>query len=74
MQRLGALVAPAEWVVPGHGAPYPAQRAPEILGEDDAYLTALQDDPGTATLPAGRATPTQRVIHDANVAFVTAAG
>jgi glyoxylase-like metal-dependent hydrolase (beta-lactamase superfamily II) len=74
LQRLGALVGPAEWVVPGHGAPYPAPRAPEILGEDDAYLTALQEDPGTATLPAGRATPTQRVIHDANVAFVTAAG
>jgi glyoxylase-like metal-dependent hydrolase (beta-lactamase superfamily II) len=74
LQRLRALVPEAEWVVPGHGAPYPAQRALEILGADDAYLTALQDDPGTTALPTGRATPTQRVIHDANLAFVTAAG
>jgi hypothetical protein len=64
----------AEWVVPGHGAPYAGERALEISAEDDAYLAALAKDPSAATLPAGRATPTQRVIHDANLAFVGAAG
>ena len=42
LQRLGPLAAQAEWVVPGHGAPYAATRALEILAEDDAYLAALQ--------------------------------
>jgi glyoxylase-like metal-dependent hydrolase (beta-lactamase superfamily II) len=74
LQRLAPLVEQAEWVVPGHGAPYAGERALEISAEDDAYLAALAKDPSAATLPAGRATPTQRVIHDANLAFVGAAG
>jgi glyoxylase-like metal-dependent hydrolase (beta-lactamase superfamily II) len=74
LARLRPLVEQAEWIVPGHGAPYAAARALEILGEDEGYLTALQDDPDTVTLPAGRATPHQRAVHDANVAFVRAAG
>jgi glyoxylase-like metal-dependent hydrolase (beta-lactamase superfamily II) len=73
LERLRPLAAQAEWVVPGHGAPYAGARALEILSEDEAYLTALQDDPGAATLPAGRATPHQRAVHDANVASVAAA-
>jgi glyoxylase-like metal-dependent hydrolase (beta-lactamase superfamily II) len=65
---LGALVAQAEWVIPGHGAPIPAGRAQEVLVEDDAYLAALTSDPGSIELPPGRRTSTQREIHDANVA------
>jgi glyoxylase-like metal-dependent hydrolase (beta-lactamase superfamily II) len=72
--RLGALIAQAEWVIPGHGAPIPAGRAQEVLVEDDAYLEALAADPGNAPLPAGRATAHQRTIHEANIARVSGAG
>jgi glyoxylase-like metal-dependent hydrolase (beta-lactamase superfamily II) len=50
LDRLRGLVADAEVVVPGHGAPMPRERALEILDEDVAYL-----DAGTA--PKGRFTP-----------------
>jgi glyoxylase-like metal-dependent hydrolase (beta-lactamase superfamily II) len=70
--RLAALIAEAEWVIPGHGAPIPAARAQEVLAEDDAYLAALASDASAAPLPAGRATAKQREIHKANVARVTA--
>jgi len=72
LERLGALVEQAEWVIPGHGAPYPGQRALEILAEDDAYLTALTDDPEGSRMPASRSTPAQREIHRENLAFVGA--
>jgi glyoxylase-like metal-dependent hydrolase (beta-lactamase superfamily II) len=71
LERLAPLVAQAEWVVPGHGAPTTAQRAQEIAEQDGAYLAALDADPGAVTLPAGRSTPAQRRLHDANAAFVT---
>lgn len=70
LQRLKPLVAQAEWVIPGHGAPYPAKRALEILGEDEAYLERLAEDPEGAALPASRATAPQRQIHAANLALV----
>jgi glyoxylase-like metal-dependent hydrolase (beta-lactamase superfamily II) len=69
--RLRPLVAQGEWVVPGHGAPYTAQRAAEVLEQDEAYLAALDSDPEAATLPAGRATAPQRRLHAENVAFAT---
>jgi glyoxylase-like metal-dependent hydrolase (beta-lactamase superfamily II) len=72
LARLAGLIAQAEWVIPGHGAPISAQRAQEVITEDDAYLERLVRDPAAAGLPAGRATATQRQIHAANVAAVTA--
>jgi glyoxylase-like metal-dependent hydrolase (beta-lactamase superfamily II) len=71
LARLGDVIAQAEWVVPGHGAPVSAGRAQELGGEDDAYLERLVRDPAAAELPPGRRTATQRAIHTANVASVT---
>jgi glyoxylase-like metal-dependent hydrolase (beta-lactamase superfamily II) len=72
LARLSGLIARAEWVVPGHGAPLSRRRAEEVLREDDRYLAELQRDSGTARAPASRgATPSQRRIHEANVAAVS---
>jgi glyoxylase-like metal-dependent hydrolase (beta-lactamase superfamily II) len=71
LSRLAGLIAQAEWVIPGHGAPVSAQRAQEVLAEDDAYLEGLARDPSEAALPPGRATTTQRQIHVTNLAAVT---
>jgi glyoxylase-like metal-dependent hydrolase (beta-lactamase superfamily II) len=71
LPRLGELVRAAEWVVPGHGAPQSAERAGEILAEDEGYLDALAVDPRTAALPVRVGTSAvQRRIHDDNVAVV----
>ncbi|MFL5865140.1 MAG: MBL fold metallo-hydrolase [Solirubrobacteraceae bacterium] len=70
LARLAGLIGEAEWVIPGHGAPLPGQRAQEIAAEDDAYLDQLQASPEAATLPAGRSTAAQRRIHADNVAAV----
>ena len=70
LERLRPLAEQAEWVVPGHGAPYTGQRALEVLAEDDAYLEQLTSDPAAATLPAGRGTPPQKALHAENMAFV----
>ena len=67
LTRLAPLVARAEWVVPGHGAPISAERAEEVRAADDAYLEQLERDPATATLPPGRATAPQRRLHEANL-------
>ncbi|MGZ4243279.1 MAG: MBL fold metallo-hydrolase [Solirubrobacteraceae bacterium] len=71
LERLGPLIAGAEWVIPGHGAPQSVQQAQQTAAEDDAYLEQLDADPEAAALPAGRATATQRRIHADNVAAVT---
>jgi glyoxylase-like metal-dependent hydrolase (beta-lactamase superfamily II) len=72
LARLSGLVAQAEWVVPGHGAPLTRARAQEILAEDDQYLAELQRDPPSARLPASRAgSARQAAIHDTNVAAVS---
>jgi glyoxylase-like metal-dependent hydrolase (beta-lactamase superfamily II) len=68
LRRLRPLAEQAEWVVPGHGAPYPGRRALEILAEDEAYLAQLDADPDAVTLPAGRATAPQKRLHAENVA------
>jgi glyoxylase-like metal-dependent hydrolase (beta-lactamase superfamily II) len=70
LARLAGLIAQAEWVIPGHGAPISASRAQEVMVEDDAYLERLVRDPAAAELPPGRATAAQRQIHAANVAAV----
>lgn len=67
LARLAPLVAQAEWVIPGHGAPIGAERAGEILSEDDGYLAALEGDPSAAQLPSGRSGKPQRRLHEANV-------
>jgi glyoxylase-like metal-dependent hydrolase (beta-lactamase superfamily II) len=71
LARLAGVVAQAEWVIPGHGAPVAAQRAQEVLAEDDAYLERLARHPSAADLPAGRSTAAQRQIHAANVSLIT---
>jgi glyoxylase-like metal-dependent hydrolase (beta-lactamase superfamily II) len=70
LARLAEPTGAAAWVVPGHGAPLSGQRALEILQEDDAYLRGLAEDPSAAVLPRGRVSPTQRRIHEANLALV----
>jgi glyoxylase-like metal-dependent hydrolase (beta-lactamase superfamily II) len=59
LERLRPLVAQAQWVVPGHGAPTEAERASEILEEDVRYLTDWE-------LPASRRTAAQKAIDEAN--------
>lgn len=74
LARLSPLVARADWVVPGHGAPLSSRRADEILREDDQYLAELERDPAGARPPASRGrTVTQRRIHDDNVTSLAAA-
>jgi glyoxylase-like metal-dependent hydrolase (beta-lactamase superfamily II) len=74
LARLSGLIAQAEWIVPGHGAPLARDRAQEVLAEDDQYLAELARDPGNARLPASRAgSPHQAAIHADNVAAVSAA-
>jgi glyoxylase-like metal-dependent hydrolase (beta-lactamase superfamily II) len=72
LERLGPLVEQAEWVIPGHGAPYSSERALAVLAEDAAYLTALMEDPERAALPPSRTSAPQRQIHAANLAAVGA--
>ncbi len=50
LERLRGLVADAEVVVPGHGAPMPGDAALRVLEEDVAYLSA-------GTEPKGRFRP-----------------
>jgi glyoxylase-like metal-dependent hydrolase (beta-lactamase superfamily II) len=72
LARLADVVAGAEWVVPGHGAPLPRARAEAVLGEDDAYLAELGRDPEAARAPGSRGGgPPQQRIHAANVAAVS---
>jgi glyoxylase-like metal-dependent hydrolase (beta-lactamase superfamily II) len=59
LERLRPLVAQAQWVVPGHGAPTEADRASEILDEDVRYLTDWE-------LPASRRTAAQKAIDESN--------
>jgi glyoxylase-like metal-dependent hydrolase (beta-lactamase superfamily II) len=71
LARLAGLITQAEWVIPGHGAPIPAEQAHALLVQDDAYVDQLARDSAAAELPAGRTTAAQRKIHAANVAAVT---
>ena len=59
LERLRALVADAELVVPGHGSPMRAPDAMRLLEEDVAYLE-------TGSLPPGRDDPVQRRMHERN--------
>lgn len=59
LERLRPLVAQAQWVVPGHGAPTERDRASQILDEDVRYLTDWE-------LPASRRTAAQKAIDESN--------
>jgi glyoxylase-like metal-dependent hydrolase (beta-lactamase superfamily II) len=59
LERLRALVAQADWVVPGHGAAMEGARAAAILDEDVRYLTDWE-------LPPARRTAAQRAIDAEN--------
>ena len=75
LARLSGLIAQAQWVIPGHGAPLSRARAEEIIGEDDAYLAELEHDAAGARPPASRGrTAAQKQIHEANVTAVAGAG
>lgn len=67
LERLRPLVASAETVVPGHGAPLGREQALALLEEDVAYLGALTRAGAGASLPAGRRTAAQRKLHAENV-------
>jgi hydroxyacylglutathione hydrolase len=63
LERLEPYVRRARLVVPGHGTPCGAETALRRLEADRAYLAGFPDAP----LPAGRDTPRQREIHEANL-------
>jgi glyoxylase-like metal-dependent hydrolase (beta-lactamase superfamily II) len=67
LARLQPLVAAAETVVPGHGAPVGREAALRILEEDAEYLERLHRHGAAAPLPADRDTAAQRRIHEENV-------
>jgi glyoxylase-like metal-dependent hydrolase (beta-lactamase superfamily II) len=67
LERLRALVARADTIVPGHGRPLERADAIRLLDEDVAYLEALVTVGLDAQVPAGRRTRTQRRIHGENV-------
>ena len=66
LARLEPLVAQADHVVPGHGAPLDGTRAAAILREDRAYLEDLRERGAAAKLPLARRTGEQRRIHADN--------
>jgi glyoxylase-like metal-dependent hydrolase (beta-lactamase superfamily II) len=68
LERLREALATVETVVPGHGAPQPAERALALLEEDVTYVTALRSDGAAAPLPESRRTTAQKRVHDENVA------
>jgi glyoxylase-like metal-dependent hydrolase (beta-lactamase superfamily II) len=68
LERLRALVAHAEHVVPGHGPVLDGDRALSVLEEDAAYLQALAEHGVNAELPDGRRSAAQRELHRQNVA------
>jgi glyoxylase-like metal-dependent hydrolase (beta-lactamase superfamily II) len=67
LERLRALVARADTIVPGHGRPLERADAIRVLDEDVAYLGELVTAGLDAQLPAGRRTGAQRRIHQENV-------
>jgi len=71
LERLRALVAHAEHVVPGHGPVLGGEEALAILEEDAGYLQALAEDGAGAALPDGRRGAAQRQLHRDNVAALS---
>jgi glyoxylase-like metal-dependent hydrolase (beta-lactamase superfamily II) len=73
LERLRALLAECEHVVPGHGPVTDAKRALAVLDEDVAYLDDLHVRGADAELPAGRSVRQQKLIHAENVRALTSA-
>ncbi len=67
LQRLRALVARVEHVIPGHGPVLDSSRALAILDEDATYLAALRESGINASLPDGRRGRAQREMHARNI-------
>ncbi len=69
LRRLRPLVAQAETVVPGHGAPLSRDQALRLLEQDVSYLDGLADSQqsGATPLPEGRRTAVQKRIHQENL-------
>jgi len=75
LERLRALVAQAQFVVPGHGPVLGSEQALALLEEDLIYLQALRSRGGeSARLPEGRRSKAQSAIHAENVARAAAFG
>lgn len=67
LERLRALVAAAEHIVPGHGPQLRPERALELLEQDLAYLRGLRERGARAELPPGRRGAQQRRLHERNL-------
>jgi glyoxylase-like metal-dependent hydrolase (beta-lactamase superfamily II) len=67
LERLRALLAAAEHVVPGHGPLLDGARALSVCEQDVAYLEALAEVGAAAELPAARRSAAQRRLHTQNV-------
>jgi glyoxylase-like metal-dependent hydrolase (beta-lactamase superfamily II) len=72
LECLRPLVAEAQFIVPGHGAPLGSEQALSLLAEDLVYLEALSARDAAAALPDGRRSKAQRAIHAANIALLGA--
>jgi glyoxylase-like metal-dependent hydrolase (beta-lactamase superfamily II) len=70
LARLAPLVAAAETIVPGHGAPNDREHTLRILEEDVDYLDALERGEQKPPLPKGRDDGEQRDIHRRNLTQV----
>ena len=73
LARLAPLVALADTIVPGHGAPNDREAALRILDEDVDYLEALERADEKPALPKGRDSGEQRDIHARNLAVIRSA-
>ena len=73
LARLAPLVAAADTIVPGHGAPDDRETALRILDEDVDYLEALERGDEKPALPKGRDSGEQRDIHERNLAVIRSA-
>jgi glyoxylase-like metal-dependent hydrolase (beta-lactamase superfamily II) len=71
LERLRALLASTEQVVPGHGPILDRARAGELLAEDLEYVRALTQHGAAVALPAGRDGAAQRHLHEQNVARIS---
>ncbi|MEJ7750308.1 MAG: MBL fold metallo-hydrolase [Thermoleophilaceae bacterium] len=71
LEGLLPLVERAETVVPGHGPVHTRDTALALLGEDVAYLDALDSGEERPRLPQNRDTGAQREIHALNLAVLS---
>ncbi len=67
LARLAPVVERVETVVAGHGPPSSGEQALRLLGEDVAYLDALERGEERPRLPEGRDNARQRAIHVDNL-------